>query len=121
MQERREIELGAMRNLRQDLGGERQFLAKPSGFDRAEFADGANEMLIDRVVVVHGELHHADDAAEFRDEPAEHAGFVHCRSTISGALRDVRISRNSRFASGSARSFGVDTLQARVTSRVASG
>ena len=77
MQKRREIKLGAVGDLRHDLGGERQFLAKPSRFDRAEFADGANEMLIDRVVMVHRELHHADDAAEIGDEPAEHASFVH--------------------------------------------
>ena len=77
MQKCREIELGAMRDLGHDLGGERQFLAKPARFDRAEFADRANEMLIDRVMMVHRELHHADDAAEIGDEPAEHAGFVH--------------------------------------------
>ena len=77
MQERREIKLGAMGDLGHDLGGERQLLRQPSRFDRAEFADGANEMFIDRVVMVHRELHHPDDAAEIGDEPAEHAGFVH--------------------------------------------
>ena len=34
-------------------------------------------MLVDRIVVVHRELHHPDDAAEIGDEPAEHAGLVH--------------------------------------------
>ena len=33
MQERREIKLGAMGDLRHDFGGERQFLAEPSRFD----------------------------------------------------------------------------------------
>ena len=33
VQERREIKLGAMGDLRHDLGGERQFLARPSRFD----------------------------------------------------------------------------------------
>ena len=37
----------------------------------------ADQVLVDRVVVVHRELHHPDDAAEIGDEPAEHAGFVH--------------------------------------------
>ncbi len=60
-----------------DLGGERQLLREPSRLDGAQFADGADEMFIDRVVMVHRELHHADDAAEIGDEPAEHAGLVH--------------------------------------------
>ena len=34
-------------------------------------------MLVHRVVVVHVELHHRDDAAEIRDKAAEQAGFVH--------------------------------------------
>ncbi len=86
MQKRREIKLGAMRDLRHDLGGERQLLRQPTGFDRAKFADGANEMLIDRVMVVHRELHHADDAAEIGDESAEHAGFVHAPKRDFGGV-----------------------------------
>ena len=35
------------------------------------------EVLVHRIVVVHVELHHRDDAAEGADEFAEHAGFVH--------------------------------------------
>ena len=42
-----------------------------------EIADGAQEMLVDRVMMIHVELHQRDDAAEFGDETAEHAGFVH--------------------------------------------
>ena len=34
-------------------------------------------MLVDGVVMIHVELHHRDDLAEFRDEAAEHAGLVH--------------------------------------------
>src|SRR4029077_276491 len=70
VQERREIKLGAMSDLRQDLGRERQLLAKPARFDRAKFSNGANEMLIDGVVVIHRELHHAHDAAEIENEAA---------------------------------------------------
>ena len=66
-----------MGDLRHDLAGERQIFRQPPGFDRAELADGANEMLVDRIVVVHRELHHADDAAEIGNEPAEHPGLVH--------------------------------------------
>ena len=49
----------------------------PLAVDLGEHADRAEEMLVDRVVVVHVELHHRDDAAEIRDEAAEHAGLVH--------------------------------------------
>ena len=36
-----------------------------------------DRVLVDRVVVVHVELHHRHDPAEFRDEGAEHADLVH--------------------------------------------
>ena len=42
--------------------------------------------------------------------PSTPASFIR-RSAISGERREVRISRNSRLASGSSRSFGVDALQ----------
>ena len=42
-----------------------------------EHADGADQVLVHRVVVVHVELHHRHDPAELRHEAAEHAGLVH--------------------------------------------
>ena len=77
VQEGREIELGAMRDLMDDLARERVILGKAARLDRADPADRAEEVLVDRVVMVHRELHHADDAAEVGNEPAEHAGLVH--------------------------------------------
>ncbi len=121
VQERREIKLGAMGDLRHDLGGERQFLLQPSRLDRAELADRANEMLVDRVMMVHRELHHADDAAEIGDEPAEHAGFVHAPQ------RDFRrVARREDFEEqpvrlGSSRRRASMRFKDCVTSRVASG
>ena len=77
MQKRRKIKLSAMRDLRHDLGGERQFLRQSSRFDRAQFAHRANEMLIDRIMVVHRKLHHADDAAEIgMNRPSTPASFM---------------------------------------------
>ena len=61
-------------------------LRAPARFDRAQFADGADEMLVDGVVVIHRELHHADDTAEIGDEPAEHAGFVHAAERDFGCV-----------------------------------
>src|SRR5271165_2079288 len=77
MQECREIELGAMRNLVDDLARQRMILCEPSRLDRAYRAHRAEEMLVDGVVMVHRELHHADDAAEVGNEPAEHTSLVH--------------------------------------------
>ena len=65
----------------------------------------AQQMLVHRVVVVHVELHHRDDAAEVRHEAAEHAGLVHPPQHHLGDRCEVRISRNSRLASGSSRSL----------------
>ena len=78
VQEQRDVEHGAVLRLdrahqlaRQRDGG---ILA---ALDFVEHADAADEMLVDRVVVVHVELHHRHDAAERAHEFAEHAGLVH--------------------------------------------
>jgi hypothetical protein len=39
--------------------------------------NGADQVLVDRVVMIHVELHHRDDLAEFRNEAAQKAGLVH--------------------------------------------
>ena len=52
-------------------------LGQPPGGDVGDDAHGAQGVLVDRVGVVHVELHLGDDAAELRDEPAEHPGLVH--------------------------------------------
>ena len=81
-----------------------------AALDVLEEADAADQMLVDGVVMIHVELHHRDDPAEGADEVAEHAGLVHRRSTIS-ALSDVRISMNSRLASGFSRILRVDQAE----------
>ena len=43
----------------------------------ASDADAAQQVLVDRIVMIHVELHHRDDAAEGAHEMAKHAGFVH--------------------------------------------
>jgi hypothetical protein len=52
--------------------------------DLAHHADGADQVLVHRVVVVHVELHHRDDLAEIRHEAAEHAGLVHAAQDALG-------------------------------------
>ena len=39
--------------------------------DVRQHADGADQVLVDGVVVIHVELHHGDDLAEFRNEAAQ--------------------------------------------------
>ena len=53
--------------LRQDRA--RELVGEPvvrvlAGLDLGQHADAAQQVLVDRVVVIHVELHHRDDAAE---------------------------------------------------------
>ena len=66
-----------MGDLVDDLARERMLVLEPARLDRAEHSDGAQEMLVDRVMMIHRELHHPDDAPEIGNEAAEHAGLVH--------------------------------------------
>ena len=78
VQEQRDVEQRAVPRLDRahQLGGERRVLAA-AGLDVGQDADAAQQMLVHRVVVIHVELHHRDDAAEGAHEMAEHAGLVH--------------------------------------------
>ena len=78
VQEQRDIEQFPMPRLNgaHQLVGELGVLGA-AGIDVGEHADAAQEMLVHRVVVIHVELHHRDDAAEGGHEAAEHAGLVH--------------------------------------------
>ena len=42
-----------------------------------QYANSADEMLVHRVVVIHVELHHRHDLAEFRNEAAQYARLIH--------------------------------------------
>ena len=78
VQEQRDVEQRAVagQQLVNQIVGERRVLTA-AGFDLAQNANAAQQVLVHRVVVVHVELHHGDDLAEGRHEMAEHAGFVH--------------------------------------------
>ncbi len=45
--------------------------------DLIEHADGSQQMFVDGVMMIHGILHHPDDAAEIGDEATEHAQLIH--------------------------------------------
>ena len=61
----------------QNARGDRQFFDQFVFFDLGQVGDALDDVLVHRVVVVHVELHHRDDAAELRNEPAQHLRFVH--------------------------------------------
>ena len=65
---------------------QRVLLLKPALFDVGEHADRPDQMLVDRVVMIHVELHHGDDAAEIGDEAAEHARLVHAAQIEFGIV-----------------------------------
>jgi hypothetical protein len=77
VQERSNVEGAAVLNRFDDGGGERVRLSGRAVLDVRQNADGADQMLVHGVVMVHVELHHGHDLAEVRHESAEHACFVH--------------------------------------------
>ena len=77
VQEGRDVERAAIVDGADDLGRDRMLERKLAALDVRQEADGADQMLVDREVMIHVELHHRDHAPEFGDEVAEHAGLVH--------------------------------------------
>ena len=85
-----DVEGAAALQLVHDFRRKRVLLFKFAAVDAGQPADGADEMLIHRVMVIHVELHQRHDAAEFRDEAAQHVGFV---ELAQGGLRVARIAQ----------------------------
>ena len=77
VQEGGQIERAAILDGLEKAMRERVDLVRLAALDLGDDADGADQMLVQRVVVIHVELHHGDDAPEVGNEPAEHAGLVH--------------------------------------------
>jgi hypothetical protein len=59
------------------LGGQRMLALAFALVDARQHRNGADQVLVDRVVMIHVELHHRDDLAEFRNEAAQNPGLVH--------------------------------------------
>jgi hypothetical protein len=77
VQEDGHIERFALLDAGQQLGGQRMFALAFALVDARQHRNGADQVLVDRVVMVHVELHHRDDLAEFGNEAAENPGLVH--------------------------------------------
>ena len=71
MQEHRDIKQPPALDGRKDGGSKRMIVGKPPSFDGCEMAHRPDQMLIDRIVMVHVELHHRDNASKRRNEAAE--------------------------------------------------
>ena len=77
VEEERDVEDPAVDPALEDLGRDRQVVEELAALDLGEGRDRVDDVLVHRVVVVHVELHHRDDAAELGDEGAEDADLVH--------------------------------------------
>ncbi|MCY1238641.1 hypothetical protein D9M72_513930 [compost metagenome] len=77
VQQHGDVERLALLDPRHQLGDQRMRLLLDAAFDAREHVDGAQQVLVDRIVMIHVELHHRDDLAEIRNEAAEHARLVH--------------------------------------------
>ena len=62
---------------RENFGSQGMLVRECTLFNRRQCADRANEMLVHCEVMIHVELHHGDDAAEFRNEAAQHTSLIH--------------------------------------------
>ena len=77
MQEQRDVKSHASVDGRDDFAGDGMVFRQPAGIDIGENADGAQQVLIHGVVMIHIELHHRDNAAKIGDEAAQNASLVH--------------------------------------------
>src|SRR5207247_940874 len=71
------VQGGARGDAADETARQRMLLFQLAALDRAENADGADQMLVDRIVMVHVELHERDGVTERRHETSEHTRFVH--------------------------------------------
>ena len=71
----------------QNFRGDGMVVGAAPMLDIGQNADRAHQMLVHRIVMIHVELHHRDDAAEGRHKTAEHAGLVHAPQGNFGISR----------------------------------
>ena len=77
VEEHGDVERATRGDLAEQSGGERMVLLKLALVDPGEEADRPDRMLVDRIMVIHVELHLRDDASEVGNEAAEDARLVH--------------------------------------------
>ena len=77
MQEHRYIKHHSVIDKRDHFTSQRMLIAKPLILDFREDPHGPQKMLIDRIMVIHVELHHCDNATEIRNETPEDTSLGH--------------------------------------------
>src|SRR3546814_17458421 len=77
VEQHRDIERPARGDLLDDRRRDRMVGPELAALNLRHETDRADRMLVDRIMMVHVELHLRDDAPEVRNETAEHAGLVH--------------------------------------------
>ena len=117
----RNVQHAARGNLLDDCGRDRVVVFELAALDRRKQTDRPDRMLIDRIMVIHVELHLRDDAAEVGNEATEHSGLVHPAKHDLGLMEKVRTSRNKAFARGSARTALLIRPESRLAARMAVG
>ena len=111
VQEHRQIEHPAILNARHELARQRMVLDLITAFDFRQDADRSEQVLADRVVVIHVELHHRHDLVEVGDEPAENAGFVHQPQHRFGVIARGQDIDEEPIGFGIVLKIGADQLQ----------
>ncbi len=110
VQQRGDVERAAAGELRDHLGRDRVVLGQLAALDLGEQPDRADGVLVDRVVVIHVELHLRADAAKVGHEPAEHAGLVHPAQDGFRVLAAGQQGEESGVGSWVRADLGVDAL-----------
>ncbi len=96
-------------------------LSEPA-LDPRQQADRPDRMLVDRIMMVHVELHLRDDAAEIGNEAAEDTGLVHpAQHRLPDRAPTGQHVEKKRVGAGSARTAASISLAWRAAARIASG
>ena len=122
VQQHRDIERPARRDLPEQRGRQRMVVRQLAALDRREQADRPDRMLVDRIMVVHVELHLRDDPAEVGHEAAEHAGLIHPAQHQVGRIEaGQHVQEQARWRAGRRGPARRSACASRVAARIAVG
>src|SRR3546814_12981682 len=87
VEQHRDIERPARGDLLDDRRRDRMVGPELAALNLRHETDRADRMLVDRIMMVHVELHLRDDSPQVRNETAEQSGFVPTAQTRCGLAR----------------------------------
>ena len=105
MQKQRDIQHFSVQPLRQYSAGNRKLFDQFTALNRSQMADRLNGVLINRIGVIHIELHHGDNRFKFRNKCRQNAQLIHPpQSPLRIAMFQQNIGKDTngliRFAHG---------------------